>query len=104
MKRTRMLVGLSLVMVLMLSLMVPAFAEASSYYRCNGNSGNTYRSSSHSYGTGNCDIMIRQSYCTLYVGNVPQGTAYHTHDHVRYHTQSGCPGGTVTICTHGSNH
>lgn len=105
MKKMKVVVSATLVIVLLLGLTVVSYAATNSeYYRCNGANAGTYRSSSHSFNSSNCDIMIRRSYCTLYRNGVAQGTQYHTHDHYRYHTQSGCPGGSSTICTHGSSH
>lgn len=106
MKRIQVTTSLIVVLAMLLCTMATGFAVTTDqeYYRCNGTNAGSYIQSSHSYGSNNCNIMIRQSYCTLYRNGVSQGTQFHTHDHVRYHTQSGCPGGTTTVCTHGSNH
>ena len=56
------------VLAMLLCTMATGFAVTTDqeYYRCNGTNAGSYIQSSHSYGSNNCNIMIRQSYCTLY--------------------------------------
>lgn len=103
MKKTKLVTSLALVLVLTCCMMATSFAATDITYQCNGSSGGTYRSTSHSYGNGlNCDVMMMQSYCTQYVRGVARGTAYHTHNHLTYHT--GCSIGQTSVCGHGSVH
>lgn len=103
MKKAKLIVSLALVCAMMCCMMLTSFAASRITYQCNGRNAGTSRTSSHSYGNGlNCDVMLMKSYCTQYVNNVARGTAYHTHNHLTYHT--GCPAGQTYPCTHSSTH
>ena len=107
MRKLRMVLALTLVLIFSLSLMTTTLAAstaATETYRCNGRNAGERRVDSHEYYGANCDIMIRQSYCTAYVGGISQGTAYHRHDHLRFHTNINCQATPQTICTHESTH
>ena len=103
MKKTKLVTSLVLVLVLTCCMMATSFAATKITYQCNGNDAGRYRTDSHSYGDGlNCDVMMRQSYCTQYINGAEQGDAHHKHNHMTYHT--GCPAGMTYPCTHGSVH
>lgn len=107
MRKLRMVLALALVLIFSLSLMTTTLAAstaATETYRCNGRNAGERMVDSHEYYGANCDIMIRQSYCTAYVGGISQGTAYHRHDHLRFHSNINCPATPQTICAHGSTH
>lgn len=104
MKKTKLVTSLALVLVLTCCMMATVFADTY-YVQCNGTTASTITEGTHSYGNGQtCTITLRTAYCTRYRNGVSIYTKYHTHDHVRYHSISGCPGGTTIVCSHGSKH
>lgn len=106
MRKLRMVLALALVLIFLLSLMTTTLAASTATltYRCNGRNAGERRVDSHEYNGANCNIMIRQSYCTAYEGGVSRGDAFHRHDHLRFHSNINCPATPQTICAHGSTH
>lgn len=97
------MVAVLLVLVLVLSIAVPAFAATNAtYYRCNGRSAGRTRLGSHEYNGGMCSEWMMYSYCTRYVNNVAQETNWHSHQHLRYHDT--CTVSSQTVCGHSTNH
>ena len=106
MRKLRMVLALTLVLIFSLSLMTTTLAASTATvtYRCNGRNAGERAVDSHEYNGANCNIKVRQSYCTAYKNGIAQGETYHRHDHLRFHTNINCPTSPQTICTHGSTH
>ena len=106
MRKLRMVLALTLVLIFSLSLMTTTLAASTATltYRCNGRNAGERTVDSHDYYGANCNIKVRQSYCTAYLNGVAQGSSFHLHDHLRFHSNINCPATPQTICAHGSTH
>ena len=104
MRKLRMILALTLVLIFSLSLTATSFAADTYYYRCNGTVANNYQVSQHDYYGNECVIMMQQCYCSLYRNNVSISDEQHQHDHLRYHSNLQCPATPQDVCNHRNNH
>lgn len=105
MRKLRMVLALTLVLIFSLSLTATSFAADTYYYRCNGiDAKKDYRVGQHDYYGSECVIMMQQCYCSLYRNNVSISDTQHQHDHLRFHSNSQCPATPQNVCAHRNNH